>query len=111
MKAYGDIPQFHADLIKEISTLLEYLMLNKDALPNLMFSKCMTSIAHDYFQMDMEEEGEKYLKLAANHSPGYFIAPIICEMKKDKLFDHLVTNLADNPFALKTMSMLGFENE
>lgn len=111
MKTYGDIPQKHADLIKEIDTLLEFLMLNKDALPHLSFSKCMTSIAHDYFQMDMEEQGEKYLKLAAEHSLGYFVAPVFSQMKQDPLFDTLILNLRDNPFALKTMNELGFEYE
>ena len=108
MKAYGDIPQDHTDLIKEIDTLLVYLELNKDSLPNLAYSKCMTSLAHDYFQMDMEEEGEKYLRIAATHSPGYFMAPIFIEMKKDIRFDHLVSNLKENPFALQTMIDLGF---
>jgi len=111
MKTYGDMPQDHADHLKELNTLLEYLMLNKEALPNLMFSKSMLCLAHDYFAMDMEEEGEKYLNLAAEHSPGYFIAPVFCEMKKDRLFNHLVSNLTGNPFALKTMTALGFERE
>jgi hypothetical protein len=71
----------------------------------------MTCIAHDYFQMDMEEEGEKYLKIAADHSPGYFMAPIFCEMKKDYLFDHLVSNLKKNLFAFETMTRLGFQYE
>lgn len=111
MKTHGDIPQDHIGMLKEIDSLLYFLMTNKDTLPNLMFSKCMTSIAHDYFAMDMEEAGQKYLRFAADHSPGYFIAPVFCEMKKDPLFDHLVSNLKENPFALQTMETLGFEYE
>jgi hypothetical protein len=111
MKTYGDIPQDHEDLIKELGVLLDYLILNKDALPHLAYSKCMTSVAHDYFAMDMEEEGEKYLKFAADHSPGYFMAPVLCEMEKDPIFTHLISDLKENPFALKAMIGLGFEYE
>ena len=111
MKTYGDMPQDHAERLKEMDTLLDFLMLNKEALPHLKFSKSMVCIAHHYFQMDMEEEGEKYLKFAADHSPGYFMAPMFSETKKDELFDHLVHNLTENSFALKVMTDLGFEYE
>lgn len=111
MKTYGDIPQDHENLIKELNTLLEFLILNKDSLPHLMFSKSMTCIAHDYFAIDMEEEAQGYLIMAAEHSPGYFMAPIFCEMKNDPLFNYLVNDLKGNQFALRTMTELGFEYE
>lgn len=111
MKTYGDIPRDHENLIKELCTLLEFLMLNKDSLPHLMFSKSMTCIAHDYFAIEMEEEAQRYLIMAAEHSPGYFMAPIFCEMKIDPLFNHLVNDLKENPFAIRTMTELGFSDE
>jgi hypothetical protein len=111
MKTHGDIPQHHEDLIKELVELSDFVMLNRYTLPNLSFSKCMVCIAHDYFAMDMEEEAEKYLKLADEHCPRYFMAPILCEMKKDYLFDELVSELSKNSFAKPTMVKLGFEYE
>lgn len=55
-----------------------------------MFYTCM---AHDWYQIDMEEEGNRLLLKAEQVCPGYFKGPVIQHQLENPNFDRLIKNL------------------
>lgn len=108
MKVYGDIPADHLELLRELETLELWFNEYGSGIPKLSVAKGMTCMAHDYFKIEMEEEGERLLKNAEKHYPGYFKDPIRAHVKKDKEFAQLVKQLKDT-LALDIMVSLGFK--
>lgn len=107
MKAFGDIPEEHSELIKELNVLENWFYENKDKVASLDVAKGFTCMAYDYYAMDFEEEGERLLRIVDKECPGYFKGPIYSHMAKDELFDILVYSLKKT-LALDTLYYLGF---
>ena len=110
MKYYGDIPHEHLELVKELQYLENLVNTHIDDFPLLALAKGYTCMSHDYISMFMEEEAVRLLHLAEKHCPGYYTAPILVQMKKDKEFNKLIQALKTTP-ALEVMKSLGFEDE
>lgn len=108
MKTYGDLPEEHAKLVKQLCRMEELLTEYGSKLSPLSISKGLTCIAHDYHAMDMEEEGDRLLRAAEKTCPGYFKGPILVHVDQDRDYYRLVLQLTDT-LALETMISLGFE--
>jgi hypothetical protein len=108
MKYFGDISEEHRELVKELEALEKWFNEHGNDLPAGAIAKGMTCIAHDYFCMEMEETGERFLKEAEKHCPGYFKGPIFVHIDKDSDFRHLIKQLKKT-LGYETMVSLGFE--
>ena len=108
MRAYGDIPADHLNLIEELQNLEYWFNIHGDEISQLSSAKGFVSMAHDWYMMEIEEEGERLLKRAEKECPGYFKGPIFVHIAKDEDFAMLVAGLA-HTMALGYMVALGFE--
>jgi hypothetical protein len=108
MKYYGDIPEEHRKLIVELEALENWFNRHSSEIPPLSVAKGFVCIAHDYYFIYLEEEGERFLKLAEKRCPGYFTGPILIHIEKDKDFATLVENLKKVQ-AIDLMNSLGFD--
>jgi hypothetical protein len=110
MTPYGDIPDKDRRIISEILLLQAWLNDRKSVLPPLTVAKAMVCLAHDWYEVHMEEEGDKLLKKAEELCPGYFMAPILVQMKNDSEFCLLVCQLRDT-LGWELILSFGFDNE
>jgi hypothetical protein len=62
-------------------------------LPNERKAQIYTCLAHDWYQMDMEEEGARLLSKAEKTYPGYFKGLVIEHTLENDGFDKVVKNL------------------
>jgi hypothetical protein len=108
MKFAGDIPYQDRLRIEELETLEAWFRENGAGVPPLTAAKGMTCIAHDWYFLHLEEEGERLLKEAEKLYPGYFEYPIYVHMEKDKDFNKLVDSLKET-LGLEMMKSLGFK--
>lgn len=109
MKVYGDIPEEHRILLEELVLLENYVNGHMKDMPALSVGKGLVCMAHDYYSIEMEEEGERLLLATHKHCPGYFMGPILVHVEIDDQFDYLVKRLRKNPLSLEVMRSLGFE--
>jgi len=107
MNFYGDIPQNHLELLQELKNLEVWFNEHGEYVSPVAASKGFVCMAHDYYGMDMEEEGERLLYRAETCYPGYFNGPIQDQRSQDRDFDYLVANLSKT-MALELMQSLGF---
>jgi len=107
MRTFGDIPENHVILLKELIRLEEWFYEFADTIPLLSVGKGLTCIAHDYYAVFMEEEGERLLRLANVYCPGYFKGPILVHIEKDKDFARLINSLRKTE-VLDVMISMGF---
>ena len=107
MNYYGDIPQEHLELLKELRTLETWFTEHGSTVPPLQAAQGFVAMAHDLYIMNMEEDGERLLREADKHFPGYFKKLIYTHMARNDDFDYLVTNLTQT-MAIDVMRTLGF---
>ena len=110
MKYFGDIPAKHLELLRELLSLEELVNDKLKDFSSLALAKGFVSISHDYYNMDMEEEGDRLIQRAENCHGGYFKKPIHIHMEKDPLFNILVHRLKDT-LGYDLIKSLGFEDE
>ena len=107
MRYYGDIPIDHRELSEELVQLELWLNERIKEFPILDVAKGMVCISHDYYSMEMEEEGDRLINIAEKHCPGYFKGPIYVHMEKDETFEYLVSKLRKS-LAAELMATYGF---
>ena len=107
MKFYGDIPIEHLNAIEELQSLEDWFNKHGSELPSLSVAKGFVAMSLDYFTMEIEEEGERLLRIAEKQCPGYFMGPIYVHIEKDKDFSKAVMLLRQS-LAIDTMKELGF---
>ena len=110
MNYFGDIPIEHLELVNSLRELEALVEQNADQLPKLVLSKGETCLAYDYYFIDMEEEGERLLDKASSNSPGYFMGPVLSDMKKDPEFNLLMELFIEIPLGLEKLKSLGYED-
>jgi hypothetical protein len=111
MRSYGDIPLSHRKHIEELESLEHWLNVHSSSTPALTMAKGMVCMACDYYSMQMEENGDRLLKVAESTCPGYFKGPFLIHIENDEEFAFLVAMLAQNPLCLQMMMSLGLEDE
>jgi hypothetical protein len=109
-KYYGDIPEAHLELLKELQDLEAWFSEHGAEIPAVMAAKGMTCMAHDYYSMEMDEVGDRLLRNAEKLSPGYFQGAINIHRAKDKEYDKLVYQLQDT-LGYQIMLSFGYEDE
>lgn len=107
MRAYGDIPEKHLIIVKDLIKMENFFHQEKDQIRPIMRAKGLLCMAHDYYMMYMEEEAERLLGIAIEHSPGYFRGPIYDHMKTDAEFHQIVYEL-ENTDAILLMKKFGY---
>ncbi|HEY5236212.1 MAG TPA: hypothetical protein VIJ14_08550 [Rhabdochlamydiaceae bacterium] len=107
MISHGDIPKEDLERVERLQELEAWFYEHGSSIHPYYMGKGLTSMSHDYFQMDFEEEGDRLLKLAEKYSPGYFKGPIYQQAEKDKDFAQLVMNMRKT-LGFDTMKKLGF---
>lgn len=110
MKSYGDIPHSDRERVKELTELETWFRDNSHTISSLSHAKGLTCLAHDYYDIDMEEEGYRVLLLAEKHHSGYFKGPIYEDMEKDESFKRLVKQIKTT-IGLGALVSLGFTSE
>lgn len=108
MKYYGDIPESDKKLIQELVTLESWFNEGNIPIPPLTAAKGFVAMSHDYYEMYLDEEGERLLNRAETCYSGYFKGPIQEHMSKCSDFNSLIKNMIKGD-ALKTMESLGFK--
>lgn len=89
-KLYGDVPQKVRDLLVQLDQAISYWDSQLGNVPTPILSKAYTCLAHDYYHIGLEEEGEKLLLRAENLTPGFFKVNVPEECKNDAEFESLI---------------------
>ena len=110
MKKYGDMPPCHLDHIGELTGLESYFYKNRSKIQPLAAAMGMVCLAHDYYIMDLEEEGDRLLNMAEKIYPGYFKGPIYIHIKEEREFAFLIEQLKDT-LGWKHITGLGFNDK
>lgn len=109
MRSYGDIPEIHLELLEELVALEKWFNESGTDLPIMSIAKGLVCIGHDYYVMEMEEEGDRLFVLADRYCPGYFKGPVYSHAAKDIVFASLIKSLKPT-LAYNLMLSLGFED-
>lgn len=107
MKTYGDMPDSHRELVKELVVLEKYFDDHQDTVPPEAAAKGFLCCAHDWYSLHMGEEGQRLLYRAEARCPGYFANLLDDQASRDPDFNILVENLKKTS-AVKTFVRLGY---
>jgi len=91
MKLGGDLSDKQKEQGAEL-TKFERLV-DGDPYTNERKAQIYTCLAHDWFQLDMEEEGNRLVLKAEAVCPGYFKGPVIQHQLENPGFDTVIKNL------------------
>lgn len=105
-KMYGDV----TDQDKQLATALEAAERWLDKSPEEVIAELKAKFyvcwAHDWYEMGMDEEGERLLGKAQCVYPTYFSNKIVQQAKEDPEFAFLITRLQEI-IAIDIMLALG----
>ena len=107
-KYHGDIPPKHLETLRDLEMLENWFDVNGRTISEVSAAKGMTCLAHDYYGIYFDEEGERILLRAEKICPGYFKAEIHKHIEKDPEFAKLVKQLKDT-LALEMLVTLGYD--
>ena len=91
MKFFGDLNQKERVLVEELIQMERYFEEHKYS--KSLSAKAFISLAHDWYSLHIEEEGERLLLKAAKIDPGYFSDTMSKHMSEDKEYEILVRSL------------------
>lgn len=92
MRNPGDMPDEHRSLATAL--LLQETIVGQDgSLSKEEKAQGYTCLAHDWYDIDLEEEGNRLLLKAEAECPGYFKTTINQQTKADSMFAFLVERL------------------
>jgi hypothetical protein len=108
LRYYGDIPEPHREILKELEMLESWFSKNGKRINPPQAAKGFVCMAHDYYHIYFDEEGERLLNVVESIVPGYFREMVWEHIESDLDFAHLVGQLVDTS-GLFVMTSLGFE--
>jgi hypothetical protein len=88
----GNLPLDKREHAEEL-TKLEIEVSQSFQIPKEQMAKVFVCLAHDWYQMDVEEQGQRLLEKAEAVCPGYFKETIIQHRLQDKNFETVIQNL------------------
>jgi hypothetical protein len=91
MKLAGDVPKEVQDQADQLSDFEK--LVDGDPYSHERKAQLYVMLAHDWFMMDMEEEGERLLYKARGICPGYFAGAMIQHQVENANFATIVKNL------------------
>lgn len=89
MRASGDLTARQRKLSAELSKF-ELKVDKHKKMPPEQKAKAYVCMAHDWYEMDMEEKGNQVLVKAERVCPGYFAGPVAEQQRENADFDLLV---------------------
>lgn len=92
MKLSGDVPQAHKDLAAALDQA--EADVSSGPLSPERKAQIYTCLAFDWFDMSVEEEGNRLLLKADKICPDYFKTTVKKHMDEDPIFDYLVKRIA-----------------
>lgn len=93
-KMYGDVSQHHRDLAAALEDHEMWLDKKKSTpISPAAESKFCVCLAHDWYAMGMDEEGERLFNRAQKACPSYFKKEIFTDIKADPDFAYLIYRL------------------
>ena len=98
IRMVGDIPEEHRELADQLWAF-EATIVMSGAPPERM-AQIYTCLAHDWYEIDVEEEGNRLLLKAEKIFPGYFKETVIKHALEDPDFDQLVRGITLELIAL-----------
>lgn len=90
-KLAGDVSVEHRELAEQLTLFEETTDLDKYA--DEMRAKVYVCLAHDWYCMGAEEEGNRLLLKADKTFPGYFQSSVIKHQLEDEVFDRVIKNI------------------
>ena len=107
----GDFSEADKKLIEELKILEKWFVEHGQDLPIQLIAKGFTAMSHDFYALDLEEEGDRLLDIAHKHYPDYFKGPIYGHMANDKDYTALLANMMTISFARDKLTGFGFRYE
>lgn len=92
MKLLGDVPEEHKKLAVNLEQMEQYFDGAK--VTTDIAAKGFVCLAHDWFQIGVEDEGNRLLVKAERICPGYFKNVMVQQTLEDKEFSYLVKSLS-----------------
>lgn len=92
MKLVGDVPEEHRELAAALDKAESDIDTDK-LLPDSRKAQVYTCLAHDWYDICVEEEGNRLLLKANKVFPGYFNAMVVQHMSEDENFELVVRNI------------------
>lgn len=93
MQLNGDVPEDHKILAKNLEEL-EKSLDSLDKIENPTRAKALTCLAHDWYTIGMEDEGQRLLRKAEDACPGYFETVLVQQAQEDEDFNTVIQSLA-----------------
>lgn len=91
MQSGGDLSKKQREQSVELIKF-EHLV-DGDSYPADRKAQMYTCLAHDWYQLDMEEEGNRLILKAEKVCSGYFKGPVIQHQLESSDFDMVIKNL------------------
>jgi len=92
MKLIGDVPEHHRILAASLEDA-EREADNDTLMPDELKAQICVCLAHDWFDISVEEEGSRLLAKAEAYCPGYFKHKILEHTKDDAHYSIVVQNV------------------
>ena len=89
---YGNVPEEHREAVKKLLEQEASLEEHIEMLPKYV-AQGYICLAHDWYEMNMEEEGQRLLLRANAVCPGYFKEHMIKHTEENQNFRIIVIRL------------------
>lgn len=96
MKIAGDISESDREWMKQLEEQEAFWDSKYDTAPLRILAKAYVCLAHDWYQLGVEEQGNSLLEKAESACPGYFKYLLPEDTKDDETYDFLVKNLTSS---------------
>jgi len=97
---HGDVPETHKALVPRL--IKAEKEVDDISMVSSKKAQVYVCLAYDWFDIGMEEEGNRLLEKAETTHPKYFDVTIIRHMKEDPVFESLVKKIESE---LRTMAL------
>lgn len=92
-KMHGDVTPEQRALLAGLEEYEAWMNEREDALPPEAQAKMCVALAHDWYDLGLDEEGNRLLNRAEAAFPGYFKGPIYDHMLQDSDYYRVVKQL------------------
>jgi len=90
---YGDVPEQDRELVKNLIEMEASFKEKEGFFPPADVATGYVCLAHDYYEVGLDEKGAELLERAEKACPGYFKNQISKYIESDPDFEYLVQNL------------------
>jgi len=91
LKLSGDVPKEHIELADQLEQMER--LIETDPYSDERKAQIYVYLAHNWYKMGCEEEGNRLLVKADRVFPGYFKETVIKHQLEDETFDYIVKSI------------------